>query len=986
MHDLFNNGATYAGFSLDSRIEIPELNLIHWQLTHTRSGAKAVHLEADDPNNLFAINFRTPPSDSTGVAHILEHTVLCGSEKFPVRDPFFSMLKRSLNTFMNAMTSSDWTSYPFASQNHKDFYNLLEIYLDATFFPLLREQDFHQEGHRLEPVDPADPLSELHYQGVVYNEMKGAMASPSSLLGRRLGRALYPTTTYRFNSGGEPTEIPRLSWQQLRRFHAEHYHPGNCWFFSYGNLPLAQQLETIEKMVLDRYTDDELSRLKNLTSAVSPERRFSAPRRVNETFPIDTGSDPSGKSMVQLAWLTNDISDSYERLALNLLGTLLLGNPAAPLYRALIESRLGSNLAPVSGYHDDNRTTFFAAGLQGTEADRSDAIESLVLETLRDIAATGFPEERVAGALHRLEFSNREVTGDSYPYPLVLLMRILGPWLHADDPLTPLQLDEQLQQLKANVTRPDYLPGLIRSYFLDNPHRVTLVLQPDPDQASREEATLQEQLRQLANGMSVAQRQQLAIQAEQLRAAQEAEEDLSCLPTLSRDDIPADEVPVLMETIDASRHASFNQPTNGISYFTAQISTELLTRDDLLHLPLFGALLSQIGAAGLSHLQMAERIEAGTGGIQGGCEVLEQPDNADLYSASLVLKGKALNQNCAKLFAVLTDLCCAPDFSDLDRLHTVLNQLRTSLENSIAGSGHSYAARAAAAQLRSSARLRERWSGFSQIALIKELAARQPGELLETSRRLQQMARILFSRDNLICALAADDSSPVPTHDLLNGFLATLPGRPERDAPAVDSTISAASGPLGYAWSVPVAYVARVFPAASYSAADAAPLAVLAKLLRAGFLHREIREKGGAYGGMSGYNPEAGLFSLLSYRDPQPGRTLNVFDQALSWATCGHYSDQQIEEAVLAVFADLDRPLSPSGRAAREFSNQLQGLTSELRRRYRANVLQTKRQDLLRVAQTYLAGQSGAVAILSNHDNLERLGRELNKPLHITRI
>lgn len=986
MPDMQSTGACVAGFRVDAITEIPELNLIHWQLTHPRTGAKVVHLEAEDPNNLFAINFRTPPADSTGVAHILEHTVLCGSERFPVRDPFFSMLKRSLNTFMNAMTSSDWTSYPFATQNHKDFYNLMEIYLDATFFPLLRELDFHQEGHRLEPVDPANPLGELHYQGVVYNEMKGAMASPSSLLGRRLGKALYPTTTYRFNSGGEPAEIPDLSWDQLRAFHADHYHPGNCWFFSYGNLPLNRHLETIEARVLDRYSSADLARLQKRSSAVPPEQRFSAPRRVEETFPVDQDSETSGKTLVQLAWLTCDISDSYQRLALNLLGSLLLGNPAAPLYRALIESRLGSNLAPGVGYHDDNRTTCFAAGLQGTEPERVDAIEKLVMDTLRQVAETGFPASRVAGALQRLEFSNREVTGDNYPYPLVLLMRMLGPWLHAEDPLTPLQLEHQLTELKKNVADPAYLPGLIRHYFLDNPHRVTLVLRPDPEQTRREEKALQERLHHLAAGMTEDQRQQLVERAAALKSSQDAEEDLSCLPSLTREDIPIEETVVKAEDIAGTRHLAFHQPTNGITYFTAHVSIRPLSPDQLPYLPLFATLLSQIGAAGLTHLQMAERIEADTGGIQGGSEILELPDNADRFEAALLVKGKALNQKSAELFAILRDLCTAPDFTDLERLHTVLNQLRTSLENTITGSGHSYAARAAAGCLRDSARLRETWSGFSQIALVKQLAGREPHELQPLAEQLQGMARALFTRSNLACALTTDSDTPHLAQAQLNELLAALPQEIATEGFRTTDTLETPPPALGFAYSVPVAYVARVFPAVSFAHPDSAPLTVLAKLLRAGFLHREIREKGGAYGGMAGYNPEAGLFSMLSYRDPQPARTLNVYDQAIDWVVAGDFTDQEVEEAVLAVFGDLDRPLSPAGRAAREFSNRLQGLDRETRRSYRQRVLQTGRHDLLRVAATYLRGQAGAIAVLSNQEDLQRINQQRPEPLRIRRV
>ncbi|RME33642.1 MAG: peptidase M16, partial [Deltaproteobacteria bacterium] len=363
-----HKGRNIHGFIVTDTIDLPELNLRQIQLVHERTGARYLHLAADDDNCLFAACFRTPPEDSTGVAHILEHTVLCGSERYPVRDPFFAMIKRSLNTFMNAMTASDWTSYPFASQNPRDFDNLLGIYLDAVFFPLLREEDFLQEGHRLE----FDEEGRLTIQGVVFNEMKGAMASPSSLLSRRLAKALYPTTTYRHNSGGEPEHIPELTWQQLRDFHARYYHPSNSWLFSYGNRPLEQILEQVDRLALSRFERLEVD------SAVPPEKRLEQPRQVEERFPLDPAEPLAGRSMVQIGWLTCDIEQGEERMLLHLLSLLLLGNPAAPLYRALLESGLGSNLAPGCGYHDDNRTTCFAAGLQGTDPDKAEAIEQLV--------------------------------------------------------------------------------------------------------------------------------------------------------------------------------------------------------------------------------------------------------------------------------------------------------------------------------------------------------------------------------------------------------------------------------------------------------------------------------------------------------------------------------------------------------------------------------------------------------------------------------
>ncbi|HEY7745941.1 MAG TPA: insulinase family protein, partial [Desulfuromonadales bacterium] len=793
------SGLSLYGFTVTEVIPLSELNTTLFQLRHDRTGARMVHLATDDPNNLFAVGFRTPPADSTGVAHILEHTVLCGSQRYPVRDPFFSMLKRSLNTFMNAMTSSDWTIYPFASQNTKDFNNLLGIYLDAVFFPLLRERDFRQEGHRLEFTEPENPASPLVFKGVVYNEMKGAMASPSSLLGRRLGRALYPTTTYHHNSGGEPAEIPYLTWEGLKDFHSRYYHPSNAWFYTYGNLPLEGHLEAIENLALRGFE------ARPLDSEVPPEIRLDAPRRMVETFPLDPGEPTTGKSMVQVAWLACDVTNSFERLALSLLSSLLLGNPAAPIYKALLDSRLGSNLAPGTGYQDENRTTYFAAGLQGTEPERAEAIEQVILSTLEEVARSGFSPERIEAAIHRLEFSHREVIGDHYPYPLGLLMRMIGPWLHGDDPVSPLQLDENLARLRAELAAGPFFENLIRRHLLANPHRVTLTLHPDPAQGAREEQATAERLERIKAGLDEAQKRHIIDQALELKAAQETRDDLSCLPTLKRADIPVTEpeVPSAFSR-EAGREVQwFDQPTNGIGYFTAHLPVDSLPKELLPCVPLFCALLTQVGAAGQSYLEMAERMEAGTGGLQAGTEILEDPQSLEGFQAVVEIKGKALVRNQEKLFGILADLCTAPDFTNLTRLHTVVNQVRANLDNSIPGSGHSYAARAAASLLTPAGRLRETWGGLQLIRFVRQLAGRPADELGPLAENLREIARLLFARELLACAVTGEERHFSPVRDALGSYLTRLPtaaaGMVERES------FAAVPARLGWATSVPVA-------------------------------------------------------------------------------------------------------------------------------------------------------------------------------------
>jgi presequence protease len=984
MTEKWQSGLKLHGFQVRDHTPLPELNAAMIRLDHLRTGARYVHLATEDDNNLFGVGFRTTPKDSTGVAHILEHTVLCGSRRFPVRDPFFAMIKRSLNTFMNALTSSDWTLYPFSSQNEKDFYNLMEIYLDATFFPLLRERDFHQEGHRVEFADPGDPSSPLIFKGVVYNEMKGAMADPSSLISRRMARALYPTTTYGHNSGGEPEDILDLTWESLREFHATHYHPANAYFFTYGNFPLENHLKRIEDLALSQFES------RQIDTAVADEIRFSAPKQVTETYPVDRGESLESRSMVQVGWLTCPVADSFERTALSLLSTLLLGNSAAPLHKALLDSRLGRNLAPGTGYHDDNRDTYFAAGLQGTNPEATEEIEKLILATLEEAAAAGFSPQRIEAAIHQLEFAHREVTGDQYPYSLILLMRIMGPWLHHDDPLSPLLLQQDLARLRHELENGPFFQNLIRKYLLDNRHRATLLLRPDPEQKEREEQETAVRLERLAGRMTAEDRQEVIRRSEELRKAQETQEDLSVLPTLEISDIPAAERPVPFDQVETSGKTVFRfaQPTNGIGYFIAGLDGAEIPDELRPYVPLFCTMLTQIGAAGQTYLDMAERISAFTGGVRAGAVVQDDPHDLGQFRSAVEFKGKALIRNQKSMYEIIADYFRSPDFTDFPRLNTVLNQWRVSLENSIPASGHSYASRAAGSRLTPAGQRREEWGGLTLVRKVREAAEIPSENLGDVAGKMQTLADLFLTRGRIHCAVTAEKDSFAAVEDGLGTFLKAAAGRRyggDRDimpfAPQPQGT--------GWATSVPVSYTARVFRTVPFDHPDSAGLMVLAKLLRAGFLHREIREKGGAYGGMAGCDPEAGIFSMLSYRDPNMVRTLQVYRDAVHWATAGSFGDEEIKEAVLAVFSGLDRPLSPGGRGNREFWHHLQGITPDLRRQFRERVLETGRHTLMDLAGRYLqeGWQQSAVAVVAGEEALRKANEELGEEaLAIERI
>ena len=971
-----------AGFSITQTCMLEEINARLIQLTHEHTGARFVHIECEDSNNLFAVAFRTPPEDSSGIAHILEHTVLCGSKNYPVRDPFFSMLKRSLNSFMNAFTSSDWTCYPFSSQNRKDFSNLLNIYLDAAFFPLLREQDFAQEGHRLEFSEPENPESPLEYKGVVYNEMKGAMADPASLLQRRTTKHLYPTTCYHHNSGGEPENIPDLTWDDLKQFHARYYHPSNACFFTYGNFPLHEHLERIEAQVLQHFEPLEVN------SAVPPEPHRDKPVSATERFPLDPSEDPAGKTMVHMAWLTSDISDSYTRLCLTLLSQLLLGNPGAPLYKALLDSGLGKNLTPGCGYHDDYRTTCFAVGLQGTEPEQSEAVQACIMDTLTSIAAQGFKRERIDAAIHRLELANREVTGGSYPYPITLLLRILGPWLHCDDPLSALKLDTHLEQLRRDLDQGGFFENLINKWLLHNNHRITLCLRPDQDQSRREREQEEQQLQQIRKTLGEEEVQALVTQALTLQKSQEQSEDLSCLPNLELADINPEEPGVDSEirSIDGFNIHHFAQPTNGLTYVNMYFPCGHIDPELVEYVPLFCNMLTQLGTDKYTYVEMAQRMEAKTGGISCSTSVMNDINDLDLATAWIRLKGRALDRNSASMCAIIAELCTEVDFSDTERLATVIGQIKSSMENSIPGSGHSYAVQAGAAHLTPAARRRELWGGLSQLRHIKKLAAYSQDQLQETAAVLERLKQQIFARTSVHCAIAAEADQLSDGARAVAAMLATLPQREERAIVPLQ-TFTPEAAALGWATSIPVSYVTRCFRTVPYSDANAAALSVLATLLRANFLHREIREKGGAYGGMASSSSDGGIFSMLSYRDPHLERTLQVYNQALAWVESGDFGAQEIKEAVLSVFSSHDRPKSPSGRAATEFAYSIQGLDYSLRQQFRTQLLNITKDAIIRAAHDCLqsSADKGVISILSSEEKLRGSAKTLTD-LEIKRI
>ena len=956
------------------RVEaLPEMSGTLILLRH-ENGARHAHVARDDDNLTFGVTFPTVPKDSTGVAHILEHIVLMGSQKYPVPDPFFAMIPRSLNTFMNAMTSNDWTTYPFSTRNVQDYYNLLSVYLDATFFPLLRYESFRQDGHRFEFEQPSDPTTPLKLQGVVYNEMKGAMASPGSVMWRSLGAALFPDLTYANNSGGAPQDIPNLTYDGLRAFHAAHYHPSNAYFYSYGNQDLGRVLREIEEQVMSRFSAQELD------VSIPDQAPFTAPRREEVTYP---GSDVARGGQVLVAWKLGHTSDPHLNLRWSVLSDVLLGNPAAPLTRPLIESGLGSALADLSGYRDSFREGAFGAGLKGLglsgeEAQaRADEVEALVLGTLRQIAEEGLDPALIEASLHQFEISQKEVSNAGAPYGLQVMFRLLGPWLYGGDPVTGLRLDAELSALRADLGAGPVFEPMLRE-LLDNPHRVTLVVRPDPGQAERAEQAERELVESLSRDFTDEDRQRIVSESLRLAELQGQESDPDVLPTLTLKDVPA-EVPrpaYRLETLGPARVGRVPQPTGGLTYLDVQVRLPELPGELLEVLPLYAFALTRSGAAGQDYVALARRLQAVTGGVSASVAVGTAPDNREAVRLALTLSGKALARNGSELVAVVRDLLAAPEF-DRERLRQLLEQRLSGLKASVVQSGNAYADRLAAAQVSPAGALEEQLSGLSQLATLKAIvegpkadepdddandAADKAGLNVRLDALLAQFGELraaVLSGEPLICLTALEgdlqlDLSPLPA--LFSGGAA---GRPQ---PAL-----APRQPQARTTDTPVSFNAVAFPAVPFTHPDSPALLVLSRLLRSEYLLKELREKGGAYGGGAGYDTRAGVFSMTSYRDPHVLRTYQVYRSAGEFLAA-HTGERELTEAVLSASKLLDPLTSPDTVGRLRFFGDQGGYTPEAQEAYKAALLRVTLDDLRRVMDTYLTPERAAYATVTGKD------------------
>lgn len=963
---------TRHGFTLVCERDLAEINSAARYYRHDKTGAELLSLVNADENKVFGVNFATPPSDSTGVAHILEHSVLCGSRKYPVKEPFVELMKSSLNTFLNAMTFPDKTCYPVASQNVQDFYNLIDVYLDAVFFPRLSPHIFQQEGWHYE-ADAVD--APLTYKGVVFNEMKGNYSSPDSMLHELSQQSLYPDITYGFDSGGDPKHIPDLTYEQFKAFHQHHYHPSNAKLFFYGDDDPDERLRRLNEWL------GEFDRIR-VDAGVPLQPRFTLPRRLTRSYPAGQAGGRDGQpvrhAMLTVNWMLDEASEVEAALALTILEHILIGTAAAPLRKALIDSGLGEALAG-GGLDSDLRQPMFSIGLKGIEPASADKIEQLIDQTLRTLATDGIDPLTVEAALNTVEFRLRESNTGRFPRGIAFMLRALRSWLHGRDPVSALAFEGALAAVKGKVASGDsYFEGLLKQHFVDNRHRTVLVLHPDRDQAERDASEERARLEAVRASMTAIGVQALVEATNKLKRTQQQPDSpaaLATIPTLKLSDLPSANkiVPREVGSLSDTRVLYHDLFTNGVVYLDLGFDLHALSAELLPYVPLFGRALLETGAGNDDFVRLSQRIGRSTGGIRPQ-QWTSTIAGTKASTAWLNLRSKALPGQTAELLSILRDILGSARLSDRARFQQLVLEEKASLESRLVPAGSSYVDRRLRASLFESDWADEQMSGISHLYFLRELARDVEADWERVLARLEGIRARLVNRVSIFCNVTAEAVHWAELRPQLAGFLAELP----RTA-AKPEEWRVADGPFSEGLIIPakVNYVGKGANLYREGIKPNGSQLVVRRYLRTTWLWDKIRLQGGAYGGQCMFDRSSGGFTFVSYRDPNLTATLDTYDRTADFLRDADLTETELTRNIIGTIGEVDSYQLPDAKGFTSMQRYLIGDTDEARQRMRDEILSTTVADIRTFAEAMAdVAAHGRVVVLGSQQAIEAANSE----------
>lgn len=961
------------GFELIREQVIPEIKSTTRIYRHVKTGAELLSIINDDENKAFAITFATPPPDSSGLPHILEHSVLCGSRKYPTKEPFVDLIKSSLATFLNAFTFPDKTMYPIASQNLKDFYNLVDVYLDAVFFPRITPEILMQEGWHFELDTPDEPL---RYSGVVFNEMKGAYSSADDALDTATQVSLYPDNAYGVDSGGDPAAIPDLTYDAFKQFHQTYYHPSNARIFFAGDDDPTERLR-----ILDAY----LSEFEPITvdARIQLQAKFDAPRQ--STHPYDAGDSDDPKSYITISWLLPEPQDVELMLGLDILNYILLGTQAAPLKKALLESGLGEETAG-GGFEDSMRQMNFITGMRGVKPEDADKIEPRILQTLEKLATEGIEAGQIEASLNTVEFSLREFNTGGFPRGLVMCIRAFSTWLYGGDPVAPLAFEAPLNAIKARLAQGEhYFESLIREHLLDNKHRSTVILNPDATLGEKRAQAERQRLDAIRAGMDNNAIQQVIADTVKLREMQEAPdtpEALATLPVLTIDDIDATTRTVPIEHIKLDNvHVIYHDlPTNGIAYMDIGFNLRTLPADYLPYLPIFSRALLQMGTTREDYVTLTQRIGRRTGGI-GVSNVMDERRHSDDLATYLFLRGKSTVSQVPDMLEIVRDVLLDVNFDDRARFTQIVLSEKAKMEASLIPAGHRVVAGRLSAGFSLAAWLREQSGGISYLFFLRELAARLESDWEGVLHALNTMRGLLFNRATLLVNLTVDGESWDVIKPNITQFAAALP-----QSEPVYHTWQANLAPHNEGLALPaqVNYVGKGTNLYTLGYQHHGSVHVALNYLNLSYMWNKVRVQGGAYGAGLSFNMHSGMATYYSYRDPNLTETLKVYDAAGDYLRGVQMSADELTKNIIGTIGSVDQYQLPDAKGYSSMLRYLINYSDEERQQVRDEILSTTVKDIQALGDVLdLIARDGVVAIIGAQPALEAssLGLSITKVL-----
>ena len=947
--------------------EIADLNSQGYLLRHKKTGARVVLLSNDDENKVFYIGFRTPPTDSTGVAHIIEHTVLCGSEKYPIKDPFVELIKGSLNTFLNAITYPDKTVYPVASCNDKDFQNLCDVYMDAVLHPNIYKTDliFAQEGwhYELEDTD-----SELKLNGVVYNEMKGAFSSPDGVLSREVFSSLFPDTIYGVESGGDPDVIPTLTYENYLEFHRTYYHPSNSYIYLYGNMDMAEKLTWLDEQYLSKYDHLEVD------SSVALQKEFGkgAVREIEKSYPItDAESEEKGGYLTYNCALGTSL-DQKKQLAFQILDYALCSAPGAPLKQALIEKGIGQEIS--SMLDNELLQPYYTIAAKKADIGRKEEFLATIREVLGNLVENGIEEKSLRAAVNNLEFKYREADFGSFPKGLIYGLQMLGSWLYDDnEPFMHVEISGAFAYLREKIGT-DYYTELVRTYLLDSAHASTVTLKPEKGLTAKKDKELADKLAAYKESLSEEEKAALVARTKALREFQEAEdkkEDIEKIPLLTRKDIDPKAAKLVNEVRDESGtkvlyHDVF---TNGIGYVRFLFDMSRLPAELYPYAGLLKCVLGNIDTEHYSYNDLNNEINIHTGGFQTGIGIYSNVKNSDDFKVIFDLRIKAFYDSLPEAFALMTELMLRSKLDDGKRLKEIIDETRSQLETYMMSAGHAFAAGRAMSYFSKTGLAADMTGGYDFYCLIKELSDHFEERKGEVADKLVQVMKSVFRPENLMLDYTAEEKGCKLIPQLLAATVQELYTEPVEQE---DFDCEPIKKNEGFFTAGKVQYVCRAGNFRTAGLPYTGALLVMRTIMSYDYLWFQVRVKGGAYGCMT-LVKRTGDACFVSYRDPNLQKTVETYEGAVEYLKQFGADEREMTKYVIGTMSELDTPLTPSAKGARSLAAYLTGYGDEEIQKERDEVLNVTVDDIRALAdyiQAMLA--DGSICVVGNEEEIRK--------------